>query len=121
MKKILIIDDEPDLVDLVTNRLVSNNFEVFSASNGEEGLARLNDINPDLLILDVCMPKMDGYTFIRELRQLEEGGDTPVIMLTAKDRMEDLFKIEGISDYVLKPFDSEVLIKTINKVLNIVS
>ncbi len=112
-KKILVIDDEPTFVKMITARLSANNYEVVTAPNGEEGL-RLTEVEkPDLIVLDVMMPMMDGYTFVRELKAA--GCDTPIIMLTAKEKMEELFKIEGVDDYMVKPYEPEVLLQKIKK------
>ncbi len=115
MKKILIIDDEPHIVKMVESRLKMNDYEVVSAFNGREGLNKVHDETPDLIILDVMMPKMDGYTFVRELKK--EKNETPVIVLTAKTGMADLFEMEGVVAYIQKPFETEDLLKIISRAL----
>src|SRR3989338_1841917 len=101
-KKILVIDDEPEMTELLKSRLESQSYEIITAHDGEEGLEKARYEKPDLIILDVLMPKMDGYTFVRELKVEEATKGIPVIVLTAKRRMQDLFKLEGIHDYILK-------------------
>ena len=113
MKKILIIDDEPHIIKMVRSRLEANNYEVVTALNGEEGLNKLHQEKPDLIILDILMPKMDGYTFVRELKK--EENEIPVIILTANTGMTDLFDEEGITDHVYKPFKTEELLEKIRK------
>jgi CheY-like chemotaxis protein len=116
-KKILIIDDEPGIIDMLKVRLEANAFEVLGAADGEEGLDKVIIRRPDLIILDVMMPQMDGYSFLLELKKIPGGGDIPVIVLTGKDRMEEIFKLEGIEDYLHKPFEPEQLIGKIRKYL----
>ncbi|MCK5450813.1 MAG: response regulator [Candidatus Omnitrophica bacterium] len=113
MKKILVIDDEPLIVKLVKSRLEGQNYEVVTAVNGYDGLEKVHQENPDLIIADIMMPKMDGYTFVRELRK--EQNKTPVIILTAKSGMVDLFEEEGVSDYVQKPFETEDLLEAVKR------
>ena len=118
-KKILLVDDEVALLKTLRRRLELNNYEVVEAQNGEEGLAKARSEQPDLIISDVMMPKMDGYTFIRKLRQEPSLAATPVIILTAKPHMKDLFVFEGIKecDYIVKPFRSDELLKKIEQLL----
>ena len=111
--KILVIDDDPNIVDLLKHRLKINGYEIVTASNGEEGLARVEDENPDLILVDVLMPKMDGYTFVRALRKKPESSTIPVIVITAKDKMKDLFDLEGIQGYMIKPYQPEELLELV--------
>ena len=114
-KKILVIDDELDVSGLLKIRLEANNFDVATAADGEEGLEKAEQERPDLIILDVMMPKMDGYTFVREIRTYEHLRQIPIIILTAKEGMKDLFAIEGVCDYVNKPYEIDDLLKKIHK------
>jgi len=115
-EKLLIIDDDATLVKLLRLTLQSEGYEVYSALDGIEGLRCAFAYRPDLIILDLMMPRMDGWTTCQRLRQM---GDTPIIMLTAKgaipDRVEGLR--EGADDYVTKPFDTEELLLRIAAVL----
>jgi DNA-binding response OmpR family regulator len=113
-KKILIVDDDPDLLRMVTMRLEANQYEVITAYDGEEGLEKVKAENPDLIILDIVMPKLDGYSFVQEIKKTEHK-TIPIIILTAKEEMEDIFKMEGISDYIIKPFDPEELALLLRK------
>ena len=115
MKKILVIDDELGVVQLIKARLEASGYGVISASDGEEGLNLLKDHQPDLIILDIQMPKMDGFTFVREFKRVENIKNTPVIVLTAKEKLQDIFKMEGIKDYVVKPFNTSDLLDRIKK------
>ena len=118
-KKILVIDDELDFVNLVKVRLEANGYEVIDALNGEDGLKKAEAENPDLILLDIMMPKKDGYTLLRELKYKEATKSIPVIVLTAKPGMRDLFGMEGVSDYIVKPFEDEELLLRIKKTLSI--
>ena len=114
-KKILVIDDEKDIVNLLASRLKANRYEVVTAFDGDEGLEKLKTEKPDLVILDILMPKTDGYTFVREFKTMIDLKDVPIIVLTAKEMMRDLFKMEGITDYIVKPFVADELIEKLVK------
>ncbi|MFH1836905.1 MAG: response regulator [Candidatus Omnitrophota bacterium] len=115
MKKILIIDDEPHIIKMVRSRLEANGYAVITALDGKEGLEKVEKENPDLIIVDVLMPKMDGYTFVRNLKK--KRADIPIIILTATQGMTDLFEEEGITDQIHKPFETEELLGKIQKYL----
>ena len=117
-KKILIIDDDQSTVLVLKARLEANGFDVISASDGDEGLKLLEKQDPDLILLDIVMPKMDGYTFVRKMKYNNSIRPIPIIMLTASDQMKDLFELEGVKDYVVKPFDPGTLLKKINTYTN---
>lgn len=116
-KKILVVDDEPQLALAVKIRLQSRGYQVVTANDGQQALESVDKEQPDLVILDVLMPVMDGYTFLRELNTRVGRGKIPVIILTARDRMKDLFEVEGIEDYIVKPFDYEDLLLRIDRAL----
>ena len=116
-KKILIVDDEEDLAGLIRTRLESHRFNVSTANDGDEGLSKVREIHPDLIILDIGMARTDGYSFVLELRKDPEHASIPIIVLTAKDKMQDLFKIEGVNDYMLKPFSSQELVQRVSELL----
>ena len=115
-KTILIADDEEQLALAVKIRLQSKGYLVMVATDGQQALEQIQAQRPDLLILDVRMPVMDGYSCLRELNTRYGRGEIPVIVLTARDRMKDLFELEGIEDYVVKPFDHEDLVMRIEYV-----
>ena len=116
-QKILVVDDEQQLALAVKIRLQSVGYEVVLARDGSEALDILEREQPALVILDVLMPNMDGYSCLREINSRFGRGKMPVIVLTARDRMKDLFELEGIEDYVIKPFDHEDLLVRIDRVL----
>jgi len=115
--RLLVVDDEPNIVDLLATSLRFAGFEVATARNGSEALRVAPEFRPDLLVLDVMMPGVDGFTVVRRLRQ--EGMTAPVVFLTAKDSTED--KITGLTlggdDYVTKPFSLEEVVARIRAVL----
>ncbi len=114
-KKILVIDDDPTLLKMVQPFLESHGFAVTVALDGDEGIEKLKAEQPDLIILDVQMPRMNGYAFIFEMKRLEGAKKIPVIVLTAKEKMAEIFKAEGVKEYITKPFKPEVLLSNINK------
>ena len=116
-KKIMLVDDEQQLALAVKIRLQSRGYQVVTAVDGRQALEVVEQEKPDLIILDILMPVMDGYFCLRELNQRYGRGSYPVIILTARDRMKDLFELEGIEDYVIKPFDHEDLLVRIERVL----
>jgi two-component system OmpR family response regulator len=115
--RLLVVDDEPNIVDLLATSLRFAGFEVATATNGSEALRVASSFKPDLLVLDVMMPGLDGFTVVRRLRQ--DGIGAPVVFLTAKDATED--KVTGLTlggdDYVTKPFSLEEVIARIRAVL----
>lgn len=116
-KKILVVDDEEQLALAVKIRLQSKGYQVTTVSDGRQALDRLDQDKPDLLLLDVLMPVMDGYSCLRELNQRFGRGRIPVIVFTARDQLKELFELEGVEDYVIKPFDHEDLLVRIERVL----
>jgi CheY-like chemotaxis protein len=116
-KKILVIDDDPTLVKIVQPFLESHDFKVTVATDGQDGLEMLKKDQPDLIVLDVQMPRMNGYTFIFELKKIIDIRKIPIIVLTAKEGMAEIFKVEGVKDYICKPFKPEVLLTAIKKYL----
>ena len=115
MNKILIIDDDLALLKMLTAFLSSHGYTVLTAVDGEEGLAQVNKEKPNLIVLDVQMPKMNGYTFLFELHKIPYGEHIPIIVLTAKEGMAEIFRVEGVKQYMTKPFQPEVLAMHIKK------
>ncbi|UCF44652.1 MAG: response regulator [Planctomycetota bacterium] len=117
--KILVVDDEPDLVLMLQDRLEMSGYEVVTASNGKEGLEKAIEDEPDVVLLDVRMPVMDGLEMLETLRKHPEGVGRVVIMVSARSQREDLTRAEacGVKDYVVKPFELSALIEKIGEVL----
>lgn len=114
--KILVVDDEPLVQDLIRLYLEKEGFQVEKAWDGEEALAKLHATNPDLIILDIMLPKMDGWAVCKEIRKTST---TPIIMLTAKgEEFDRVLGLElGADDYVCKPFSPIELVARIKAVL----
>jgi len=119
-KKILIVDDEQNLVDFVKIRLEANNYSVVSAADGEEALKVFAREKPDLVLLDILMPKIDGFKVCQMLKKDPACTNVPIIMLTAKDRMDDIksAKESGANAYIIKPFDASDLLLDIKDQLD---
>jgi DNA-binding response OmpR family regulator len=118
-KRILVVDDEQDIVKMVGLRLKANGYEVLSAHDGHQGLEMAQKEKPDLIILDVMMPKMDGYKVCGLLKKDSRFAKTPVIMFTAKaqDKDKDLGREVGANAYLTKPFDPPALIAKVKELL----
>ncbi len=119
MKKILIIEDEIAIIELLRARLEFLNFEVIVALNGEEGFLGFLNEQPDLIILDLMLPKISGYEVCRKIRR-EKHDNTPIIMLSAKGEDADRIvgRVKGADQYVTKPFKAEELLYKINLLLD---
>ena len=117
--KVLVIDDEPNILQTLQDRLEMNDYEVLTATNGKEGLEKALDEQPDIILLDVIMPIMDGHEMLKELRKDERGQGISVIMLTACSQSQDVVraKASGIDDYIIKPFNLSELLEKIENIL----
>lgn len=113
--KILIVDDDQDFLQLLEFDLKKHGYDVISANNGEEGLEKARTGSPALIMVDIKMPKMDGYTFVRRLKKDAETKDIPVIVLTSYEPMKDMFQLEGVQDYVVKSVRMEGLLTSIQR------
>ena len=115
--RLLVVDDEPNIRELLSTSLRFAGFEVHTAADGHEALAQAEKVRPDLLVLDVMMPGMDGFDVTRRLRQ--RGRDVPVLFLTARDDLSD--RVAGLTvggdDYVTKPFSLEEVVARIRAIL----
>lgn len=114
-KKILVIEDEPDFSKAIRILLEANGFEVLSAYSGKEGLAMAKSVSPDLIILDVMLPEIDGYKICRLLKFDERYKKIPIVMLTARAQEQDqvLGKQTGADAFLVKSEKPEVLIEQI--------
>ncbi|WP_421943603.1 response regulator transcription factor [Pedobacter sp.] len=118
-QKILIVDDEPDILELIEYNLKKEGYQVFTASNGQEGITVAKKVHPDLIILDIMMPKMDGIEACRLMRAIPEFKNTFMVFLTA--RSEEYSEIAGFNvgadDYIAKPIKPRALVSRINAIL----
>ncbi len=117
--KILVIDDEPNIVQTLQDRLEMNEYRVFTAHNGRDGLEKFEREKPDVILLDVIMPVMDGLEMLETLRKRPDGQDVSIIMLTARSQTQDIARANacGIDDYIVKPFDLSELLAKIESVV----
>lgn len=118
-KRILIVDDEPDLVKFMQARLQQAGHEVLTASDGQEGLIMARRERPDLVLLDLMLPKMDGYKVCRMLKLDQKYKNIPIIMLTAKGEEADkaLGFEAGADAYIIKPYEHGVVLSKIEELL----
>ncbi|MCQ6957443.1 response regulator transcription factor [Mucilaginibacter aquariorum] len=118
-QKILIVDDEPDILELIEYNLKKEGYQVYSARNGQEAVAEAKRTQPDLIVLDIMMPKMDGIEACRIMRTMPEFKNTFMVFLTA--RSEEYSEIAGFNvgadDYIAKPIKPRALVSRINAIL----
>ncbi len=119
-KKILVVDDEVDLVETIRFPLEMEGYNVLVSYNGEDALNQARKENPDLILLDLMLPKLDGYKVCRLLKFDERYKDIPILMLTAKTQEKDklLGKETGADEYITKPFDIDDLMKKVKGYLS---
>ena len=117
--KILVVDDEPPILRLMEFILAREGHEMIVAVNGEEALAKVAEHSPDLILLDIMMPRIDGYEVVRRLRADPAHGKIPIIMLSAKAQDADVQKgvDVGVNEYITKPFSPPYLVEVVNKYL----
>ena len=115
-EKILVVDDDTNICELLRLYLTKEGYQVTVANDGEEGLEKFNAVKPDMVLLDVMMPRMDGLEVCRRIRK---AGNTPVMMLTAKgETFDKVLGLElGADDYITKPFDSKEMAARVKAVL----
>jgi DNA-binding response OmpR family regulator len=120
LKKILVVDDEVDLVETVRFPLEMEGFDVLVSYNGEDALSQARKEKPDLIILDLMLPKLDGYKVCRLLKFDERYKHIPILMLTAKTQEKDkiLGKETGADEYITKPFEMDYLMEKVKAYLN---
>ncbi len=119
-QKILVIDDDRTNVRIVQSALQQKSYEVEIALDGDIGLEKVNQFKPDLIVLDIQMPRMNGYTFMFELKKLKVAQSIPIIVLTAHNEWEAIFRYKGVKDYMVKPIKIEELLIKINKCLSLI-
>ena len=119
-KRVLIIDDQPDLREMLALRLQSYGFLVETAENGREGLEKIKKQSPDVVITDIHMPEIDGFTLLKEVKKLCRSGvrDIPIIAITGVKKgpeMKALFEMEGVSAFIEKPIDGKKLAEKVKE------
>lgn len=118
-KKILIAEDSSTIRAIVEHKLTHSGFEVHSAKDGEEAWEKIREVKPDLILLDVIMPAMDGFQVLSKIKNDEDLRNIPIIFLTSKGMEADMVKgFElGAVDYIVKPFSPDVLLARVTSVL----
>jgi two-component system, OmpR family, response regulator VicR len=120
-KHILCIEDEPEMIDLIRLILGRRGFEVIGAAGGKEGLEKVRQEPPDLVLLDLMMPDMDGWEVYQQIKADEKTKDIPVIVVTAKAQSIDKvlgLHIAKVDDYIAKPFSPQDLLNSVDKVFS---
>lgn len=115
--KILLVDDERHLLISLKDCLVNEHYDVVTASSGEEALAQLDAVNPDLILLDISMPGMGGLGFLRHITDVKGKTRYPVLVLTARSLLESFFKSVSVAGFLAKPCDETKLLRSIGKIL----
>ena len=115
-KKILVIDDDKDFTKLLGFQLESKGYQVVISNEGEEGFQKILDEKPDLVLLDIKMPELDGFTFVRRLKANGLISKIPVMILTGYETMRDLFQFEGVAGYFVKGDNMGALIKSMGDI-----
>ncbi len=120
-KRILIVDDEPNVCELMSETLKNAGYETFTAGGGYEGLEKASSMKPDLILLDVTMPILDGWQVLERLRRTSEIQNIPVVMLTARAETESVFRSREfkVLDYFFKPVDMEELLRLLPRYIGI--
>jgi two-component system response regulator VicR len=121
-KVVVCIEDEPEMIDLVKLILGRKGFDLVGAVGGREGLETVRKLKPDLVLLDLMMPDMDGWEVYQQMKADDELKDVPVIVVTAKAQSIDKvlgLHIAKVDDYVTKPFGPQELLQSVNKVLGL--
>ncbi len=116
-KKILVVDDDPEILTVLQQRLLTCGYDVHTAKNGEEACAKARSVKPDLIIMDVLMPKMSGYDALRKIRDDNELRKIPAIMVSARGGMKDFFMDLANVEFIPKPYDAQVLLEKVRRCL----
>ncbi|MDP8260404.1 MAG: response regulator [Candidatus Gygaella obscura] len=117
-KNILVVDDELSIRETMKSLLEEHGYSVKLADDGVSALSAIKEELPDLIISDIKMKDMDGYTLLQELKKRDLSTKIPVIVVTGYSDMQDLFSLQEVADYVVKPFNNEDLLLRIARILN---
>ena len=115
LKKILVIDDDPGIQRLLTKQFEANQFNVVTASDGLEGIAKLDDERPDIIILDIIMTGLNGQNFVKVIKQYDAFRFIPIIVLTQRDDLAHLFAAGDINAFMVKPCEPQKLLDKVRE------
>ena len=117
--KVLIVDDEPNNVDFLEQALEDTGYQLITAANGQEALTKIQSERPDLILLDLNMPVMDGFTVLAKLKEDPDLRDTPVIIISSEQESKSVVKgiKQGAEDYLTKPVNAALLVKKVKEFL----
>lgn len=120
--KILIVDDDKDIVEALKNRLVKEGYEAVTAYDGEEALQKVKEENPDIVVLDLMMPKRNGFEVLKEIREKFKDKWRPVIIVSAQDELASLEKCYSLEadHYLTKPCDMETVLRGIRTMISLI-
>jgi DNA-binding response OmpR family regulator len=120
VKKILVVEDDEGVRKFIRMHLEFAGFHVVEASNGKEGLKKIEEEKPDLIITDIMMPEMDGAALYRKLKESKETSSIPILVLTVQDSFEEVHQAYqlGVDEYLTKPFDPKLLIQRIHEIFS---
>ena len=120
--KILVVDDEHDAADAIKNRLIREGYEAVTAYDGQEALEKIKEENPDIILLDLMMPKLNGFEVLKELREKFKDKWRPVIIVSAQDEIASLEKCYGMEadHYLTKPCDIEHILRGIRIMISLI-
>lgn len=123
MYKLLVVDDEIDMLEVLKKRLVKEGYEVITALDGEEALVKVKDANPDIILLDLMLPKLNGFEVLKEIREKYKDRWRPVIIISAKTELESLEKCYGMQadHYLTKPCNIETILRGIKTMISLMS
>lgn len=116
-KKVLVIDDDPVSLELLKEILEKAGFAIILAKDGQEGLSKVSQGKPQLIITDVLMPTLDGFSFLKEIKKDKENSRIPTLILTTRKNMEDSFLALGADAFITKPVDTEALLTKISSLV----
>ena len=120
--KILVVDDDKDIVETIRGRLVREGYEVFTAFDGEEALVKAKEVLPDVIILDLMMPKLNGFEVLKEIRVVLKDKWIPVIIVSAQTELETLKTCYGLEadHYLIKPCDMEHILQSVETMISLI-
>lgn len=118
-RRILVVDDEPEILEVIESRLEANGYDVVTATDGVQAAERLKQARPELIILDIMMPRVDGFKVLEVLKAHPQTSEIPIIMLTSKGETSNILKAQEMkaADYLIKPFKPEELLKVVKRYL----